>query len=179
MGLRKANAYSRRYARPYTRKSKVRSKSYIKTVPPMKIVKFHMGDTKSYESGKFKFILRIISKQNVQMRDNALEACRQGILRDLEKNLPGNYYLGIKKYPHHILRENRMYSGGSKGERVNTGMQQSFGTAIGRAAFIKKDEEIFVIAFTEKKFLPIIRKTLEKIKPKMCCATKVVFEEKK
>jgi len=46
MALRKGSAYSKRYARPYTRKSKKRSKSYIKTVPNSRIVKFQMGDTK-------------------------------------------------------------------------------------------------------------------------------------
>jgi large subunit ribosomal protein L10e len=179
MGLRNARAYSRKYARPYTRKSKVKSKSYIKTVPPMKIVKFHMGDIKSYENGRFKFILTVISKQKVQIRDNAIEACRQGILKDLEENLPGGYYFGIKKYPHHILRENRVFSGGSKGERVNTGMQMSFGSAIGRAAFVAEGEAIYVIAFADKKFLGVIRNAIRKIQPKMCCATKISLEEKK
>jgi large subunit ribosomal protein L10e len=179
MGLRNARAYSRKYARPYTRKSKVKSKSYIKTVPPMKIIKFHMGDGHAYESGKLRFIITVISKQRVQIRDNALEACRQGILKDLDEYLPGQYYFDIKKFPHHILRENRVYSGGSKGERVNTGMQMSFGSAIGRAAFVKAGEAVFVIAFSDKKYLPAVRKAISKITPKMCCSTKITFEEKK
>ena len=43
--LRKANAYSKRIVVPFTRVSKRRQKSYIKVVPPQKIVKFTMGKT--------------------------------------------------------------------------------------------------------------------------------------
>ena len=179
MGLRKACAYSKKYARPYTRKSKKRSKSYIKTIPPQKIVKFDMGDTKAFQSGRYGFVLRLVSKEKVMVRDNALEACRQAIHKDLEINIPGAYYFGIKKYPHHILRENRMYSGGSKGERVNTGMKESFGTIIGRAAFIDPGDVIFVVAFAEKKSVSMARKAFAKIKPKLACSSKVVLEEKK
>ena len=44
MALRKASAYTKHYTRPYTRRSSVRSKSYIKTIPPQKIVRFNMGN---------------------------------------------------------------------------------------------------------------------------------------
>lgn len=179
MALRKACAYSKKYARPYTRKSKKRNKSYVKTIPQQKIVKFNMGNTKAFSKGRYTFILKIVSKEKVMIRDNAIEACRQVVNKDLEKNSPEAYYFSIKKYPHHILRENRMYSGGSKGERVNTGMQQSFGTVIGRAAFINPGDTIFLVAFAEKKFIPMVRKALRKIKPKLACATKTVLERKK
>lgn len=178
MGLRKACAYSKKYARPYTRKSKVRSKSYIKTIPPQKVVKFDMGNVKEFKKGGFKFILKAVSREKVMIRDNALEACRQVIHKDLEKAIPGSYYFGVRKYPHHILRENRMYSGGSKGERVNTGMQGSFGSAVGRAAFVDAGEEIFIVAFSEKKNIPIIRNALNKIKPKLPGGGKIILEQK-
>jgi len=179
MALRKACAYSKKYARPYTRKSKKRSKSYVKTIPHQKIVKFDMGNTKAFEAGRFPFILKLVSKEKVMIRDNSLEACRQVIIKDLERNLPGAYYFSIRKFPHHILRENRMYSGGSKGERVNTGMKQSFGNIIGRAAFVNLGDIIFLVAFTEKKFIPIVRKALGKVKPKFPGSSKTVLERKK
>jgi len=179
MGLRNAKAYSKKYARPYTRKSKKKSKNYIKTIPSNKIIKFNMGDTKGYQKGKYRFILRLVSRENAQARDNSLEACRQTILKDLEQNLPGNYYFSIRKYPHHILRENRMYSGGSKGERVNTGMSGSFGSTVGRAAFIEKGEDVFLVAFADKKFTAVVRKALEKAKPKLPCSSNILFEERK
>lgn len=179
MGLRKACAYSRKYARPYTRKSKVKSKNYIKTIPPQKVVKFQMGNIPAFQQGRYKVILKLVSRQNVMARDNAIEAARQVVHHDLEESLPGAYYFTVKKYPHHILRENRVFSGGSKGERVNTGMQMSFGSAIGRAAFIEAGEIVFLVAFTEKKSIPMARKALEKIKSKLPCATSIILEVKK
>ena len=178
MGLRKALSYSKKYARPFTRKSKVQSKSYIKTVPPQKIVKFFMGNIKAYEKGSYTFILKIVSKEKVLLRDNALEACRQVINRELEQLLLGAFFFAVRKYPHHILRENKMYSGGSKGERVNTGMKQSYGSAMGRAAFVNSEDVIFEIAFPEKKSIVEIRDILRKIKPKLACSVKIVFERK-
>ena len=179
MGLRNARAYSKRYARPYTRNSKVKSKAYIKTIPHNKIVKCMIGNINGYQQGKLPYVLKLLSKEDIQLRDNAIEACRQVILKELDGGAVSNYYFAVRRYPHHILRENRMFSGGSKGERVNQGMQQSFGSAIGRAAMVKEGEDIFLIAFSDKKFLNIVREAFRKVKPKLACATKVVFEEKK
>ena len=179
MTLRKASSYSKKKARPYTRTSSKKSKSYIKTIPQQKVVKFQMGNINAFQKGAYTFILKLIAKESVMARDNAIEASRQVIHKDLETNLPGAYYFSVKKYPHHILRENRMYSGGSKGERVNQGMQQAFGTTMGRAAFIEQGEEIFFVAFAEKKSIPMARKAMEKIKSKLPCATKIVLERLK
>ena len=178
MGLRNAKAYSKKYARPYTRKSRIKSKAYIKTIPPQKIVKFYMGNINAFEKGTYTFILRLVSRENVMVRDNAIEASRQVIHKDLENLLPVAYFFAIKKYPHHILRENKMYSGGSKGERVNQGMQQAFGAATGRAAFVSPGETIFLVAFAEKKSISPVRAILDKIRPKLPCATKIVLERK-
>ena len=51
-GLRKATAYSKKKVVPFTRVSKKRQKSYIKTVPPQKIVKFQMVKPKLFNDGK-------------------------------------------------------------------------------------------------------------------------------
>ena len=74
--LRKAGAYSKKYARPNTRTSKKRAKAFIKTIPPLKVVKFNMGKKKKYDDKEFDVILRIISEDKVQIRDNNLEASR-------------------------------------------------------------------------------------------------------
>ena len=103
-GLRKAGAYSKRYARPYTRKSKKRSKSYIKTVPVSKVVKLKMGDLKGFEKGKFPTILKILTKEKCQIRDNSIEAVRQFLNRFLTETCVKDFYFEVKIYPHHILR---------------------------------------------------------------------------
>jgi len=57
--LRKANAYSKRKVTPYTRVSKKRQKSFIKTVPPQKIVKFEMGKPSLIRDGKLLHVLKL------------------------------------------------------------------------------------------------------------------------
>ena len=83
--LRKAAAYSKKKVRPYTRKSRDKSKAYIKVVPQNKIVKYNLGDPKAFEEGKFKYILRLVSDERVQIRDNALEAGRLVLNKVLER----------------------------------------------------------------------------------------------
>ncbi len=163
--LRKAGSYSNRYARPYTRKSKVKSKSYIKTIPPQKIVKFFMGNRKLFEEGKFPIIISIIAERQVQIRDNSLEACRQYVNKQLENNV-GQFYFSVKVAPHHILRENKMLTGAGA-DRMQTGMQLSFGKAIGRAALVPPGKEIFTIAVETEKAATEARRILETIKAKL------------
>jgi len=178
MGLRKAGAYSKKKVRPYTRKSKSRAKSYIKTIPQPKIVKFIMGNTKAFEQDKYKRVYKLICQEKVQIRDNAIEACRQLVNKDLSKNLAGIYYFVIKIHPHHILRENKMLTGAGS-DRMQTGMQKSFGKTMGRAAIVKKDAEIFVVGVNSEKGEKIARQALGKAKAKLPCKTKIVFEKHK
>lgn len=178
MALRKASSYSKFNARPYTRKSAVKSKSYIKTVPPQKVVKLHMGNIQAFEQGKFPIVIQLISLQKVQMRDNAIEAARQSIHKDLETGFLGQYYFAVKVYPHHILRENKMLTGAGA-DRMQTGMTQSFGATIGRAAFIKPNQTVFVIAVNSEKALRATRVSIDKIKAKLPCRTRIIVEKKK
>jgi large subunit ribosomal protein L10e len=177
MALRKASAYSKKYARPYTRKSRKKGKSYIKTVPQQKIVKFQMGSLKKFEKGLYKYTLILESKENVQIRDNALESIRQFVHKNLDKELTGNYYLGIKVFPHHIIRENKALTGAGA-DRMQTGMQKSFGTTIGRSAIVKKGKEILVIGVSTEKSARFAREVLHKIKPKLPCTTRIITEKK-
>jgi len=175
--LRKASSYTKMKARPYTRVSKVKAKSYIKTVPPKKLVKMRMGKLNLYEQGQFKFILKLISKENVQLRDNALEAARQFLNNKLEKLAKDSFYLEVKVVPHHILRENKMLTGAGS-DRMQTGMQLSFGKTIGRAALVKENQELFLIAVGNEKNMKISQNLLQKIKAKLPCSTKIVMSRK-
>ncbi len=60
MALRKAICYSKKYTTPYTRKSKVKQKSYIKAVPSTKVTKLRMGDLVGYKNGKYNIILDML-----------------------------------------------------------------------------------------------------------------------
>ncbi|MEM3113095.1 MAG: 50S ribosomal protein L16 [Candidatus Pacearchaeota archaeon] len=171
--LRKARAYSKKYARPYTRISKKKSKSFIKTVPQTKIVKYNIGNKKAFDEKKFNTIVSLISEENVQIRDNALEASRQAIARELDKNIPGQYYFEVRIYPHHILRENKMLTGAGA-DRMQTGMTQSFGKTIGRAALVKPGQEIFIIATSGNKQIKLSRTLFSSVKSKLPCKTKII-----
>lgn len=177
MALRKALSYSKKRTRPYTRKSKVKSKSYIKTIPQQKIVKFRMGDIKGYESGKLKNIVKLVSGEKILIRDNALEASRQYVHRQLENELVGEYYFEVKVFPHHILRENKALTGAGA-DRMQTGMQKSFGKTMGRAAMVKKGQAIFLVAIFHERSRTMVNGILSKIKAKLPCSTRLAFEKR-
>lgn len=168
MALRKGSAYTKKYARPYTRKSKVRKKSYIRTIPNSKIVKFKMGDLKGYDSKQYPISIAVLSKENVQVRDNALEAVRQYLNRFLQTKIGKEFYLELKVYPHHILRENKMLTGAGA-DRMQTGMSRAFGKAGGRAAFIKSGQIIFIVGVKTPKQETEARKLIRSIKARLPC----------
>ena len=174
MGLRKGSSYSKRKVVPYTRKSKKKSRSYVKTVPPVSIIKYSMGKERLYDEGKLPIGLTMVAAEQVQIRDSALESCRQFINKKLDKNFNGQYYFKIHPYPHHMQRENKMFSGGSKGERVNTGMQLAFGKTTDRAAIVKPGDPIFFIAVSSKKAESFARTLLKNVKTKLPGRTKII-----
>ncbi len=175
MGLRKGHCYSKVNKLPYTRKSKVKSKSYIKTVPAMKIAKFVMGDVKGFFNKKYPFVVSLIAVDPVQIRDNAIEASRQLIHRHLEKKFKGSFYFAVSAYPHNVLRENKMLTGAGA-DRMQTGMQLSFGKPVGVAARIKAGGKIFTIACNEG-MVPVVRKILSKVKPKLPGKKSIMVEK--
>lgn len=174
--LRKANAYSKRKVVPFTRISKKKNKAYIKTVPPQKIVKFTMGNENLINQGKLPHTLTVISEDNVQVRHNALEACRQFVNKKLENEFPGNYVFKVLPFPHHIQRENKMLTGAGA-DRMQTGMQLSFGKAVGKSAILKPGSKIFFIAVANEKALRFARETFKQIKSKLPCRTRIVYKK--
>ena len=172
--LRKASSYSKKKARPFTRTSKNRKNAYIKVNPHNKITKYNMGDLKSFEQGKHKFIVRMVAEEKAQIRDNALEACRTFLNKMLEKDVPGQFYFGIKVFPHHILRENKT-AAGAGADRLSSGMKHSYGIIIGRAAMVNPGKDVLVVTSTNENAARIAKKHMEKIKTKLPCKAKIVF----
>ena len=173
MALRKGSAYSKRYARPYTRVSKKRAKSYIKAVPNSKIVKFKMGDQKGFDAGEYPIQLHMISKENCQIRDNSIEAIRQFLNRFLQVKVGKEFYLEVKPFPHHILRENKMLTGAGA-DRMQTGMSRSFGKTMGRAALIKPGQVLYIIGVKTTKGESEARKLIKSIKARIACKTSIL-----
>lgn len=143
--LRKWVAY-RKLERPYTRFSKFRKKGFVKSRPGKKIIKFDMGDLEN-RGTNFPICLKMISKDDAQVRTNAIEAARISILRRIEKKYGRfGFYFRLKAVPHQVIRENPL-AAGAGADRLSTGMKHSFGKTIGTAAQVKKGSvvlEVFV-----------------------------------
>jgi large subunit ribosomal protein L10e len=174
--LRKASSYSKKKVRPYTRKSGKRKKAFIKTVPASKIVKFQMGSSADFRKGKHKYLVRFVCSEKVQIRDNALEACRTLLNKHLDKHIQGQYFFAIKVYPHHILRENKT-AAGAGADRLSSGMKHSFGVTMGRAAIVNPGTEVFFISVSNERTARVAREAISKAKPKIPCKGRVVTEK--
>ena len=177
MAVRKALAYSKRYARPYTRVSRAKGKSYIKAVPHNKVVKFTMGNPQAYNEGKLPFVLHLNSKESAQVRDLAIEAARQVLTKTLDAQLLNLYYLEVKVHPHHILRNNKA-AAGAGADRMSTGMSRAFGDVEGRAAKVPAGKDIFVIHCADENGAKKVRVALNMAKSKLPCATGILFEKR-
>ena len=176
MAVRKARAYSKIHMRAFTRKSSVKAKNYIKTVPPQKVVRFKMGAIRDYNEGKFKSIMMLSNgdHQTVYVRDLAIEAARQYVNKILDTDLPGQTYFEVKAYPHQILRENKMLTGAGA-DRMSTGMQLSFGATTNRAAVVKAQHPLFLVGYNGEKARKIIYDALSRVKAKLPFHGRVVM----
>lgn len=174
MAIRKSTSYSKMKVTPYTRTSKKKKRAYIKTVPPQKIVKFSMGNENLVSSGKLPHVLTVVSLDNIQIRNNALEACRQYMNKKMDKVLAGNYFFRVVPYPHHIQRENRMLTGAGA-DRMQTGMQLSFGKTIAKASLVKKGKPIFYFGLPTEKSVVQTREWIREVKAKLPCKIRVDY----
>lgn len=139
-----------------------------------------MGNIKGFDNGEFPTQIHIISKENCQVRDNSIEAVRQYLNRFLQTKGGEEFYLEVKIYPHHILRENKMLTGAGS-DRMQTGMSQSFGKNIGRAAFVKPNQVIFIVGVKTPKQEIKARKLIQAVKTRLPCkiTTKTIRAELK
>ncbi len=136
--LRKFSAYQR-LERPYTRISKYTKKNFVRGgFPSLKITKFDMGNVQKEYGAKV--VLNVCRETNI--RQNSLEAARLVSNRYLEKTLGTNFYLKLKVYPFHVLRENPL-AAGAGADRMSTGMQKAYGKTMGCAARVKGGQTIF------------------------------------
>jgi large subunit ribosomal protein L10e len=165
--LRKFAAYQK-IERPYTRTSKYKKKSYIKARPHSVLVRFNHGDV----NGKFEKTFYLLAQKDIQIRQNALEAARQTSNRVLEKLGKNAYFMRIRKYPFHILRENPLASGAGA-DRMSTGMKMSFGKPIGTAAQVHVGDILFEVRVLEKD-IKSAKLALQRASKKLPCSCRIV-----
>ncbi len=170
---RRACAY-RATERPYTRFSKYKKMSFVKAKPVCRIVRFNGGSPKK----KFAYTLKLITKSELQIRDNAFESARLTSNRLLEGTLgKGGFRMKLLPYPHHILRENPL-AAGAGADRMSTGMKCSFGKIVGIAAQLKKGQTIFTLE-VNKPNLDTAKLALKRASHKLPCKCGIEILENK
>ena len=164
MGLRPAKCY-RRLKRAYCRTAnKVVRKNFIGATPGLKVRQFNMGNPER----QFSHVMDLIAGDDILIRDNAIEAARIAVTKELTKKLKKEgFFLKIRIYPFHILRENKLAQGAGA-DRVSTGMSHCFGKAIGRSARVKKGKVLFSVLIDEKD-LNVAKEALNKTKSRFPC----------
>ena len=133
-----------------------------------------MGD----QQKNYQYSLHLISKEDLQIRANAIESARQTSNKVLEDSLgKTGYFFQLRKYPHHILRENPLASGAGA-DRMSTGMAGAFGNPIGHAAQVRRGEVLFTIK-TDKQNLALATKALKRASYKLPKSCTIIVEENK
>ena len=146
MGLRPAHTCRGIGKVSWTRFSKKKPrKSYVKALPHNAVQIFNMGDA----GKKYEMEIELVARDNVQLRDSAIEAARQAANKYLEKQLPAGYYFKVLIFPHNVIRENKMIVGAGA-DRLQKGMRKAFGRPSDRAARVKADQKVFAIRMMKK-----------------------------
>jgi ribosomal protein L16/L10AE len=60
---------------------------------------------------------------------------------------------------------------------LSTGMTQSFGVAIGRAALVPAGKELFLISCKSERVARIAKDVLGMVKSKIPCKSKIIFQK--
>lgn len=127
--------------RAYTRVSKYKKLSYVKSSLGTKIVQFNSGNV----HGNFNASVKVLASRDIILRDNAMEAARVAANKILSTKLSDEgFLLIVKQYPHHFIREHKLASV-AQADRFWMGMSLSFGKIAGRAVRVKTGSELFEI----------------------------------
>ncbi len=123
---------------PYTRRE------YITGIPGSKIAQHKMGNADT-DPEDYPVQISLEVEEEVQLRHGSMEAARLSANRHMLKEVgQENYKMILRKFPHHVIRENKQATGAGA-DRVSDGMRQAFGKIVGTAARIQNDERIFTV----------------------------------
>ncbi len=144
MGEKLGKMYRKPKKKAYTRKE------YMEGVPGNKIVAFDMGNKE--EKDEFNVEVSLLAEEECQITHNSLESARIACNSYLNNEL-GNkkYFLKLRVYPHHVLRENKMATGAGA-DRVQDGMRLAFGNPIGTAARVDRGQRLFTAKVDEENY---------------------------
>jgi len=171
MPARPGRCYRQLESPPYTRLE------YIHGAPMVQIPKFDMGATSERERQKFDVVVKLVAKEQGQIRAQALEAARQISYKYLTKSVgEQNFFMRLTKYPHHVLRENKMLAMAGA-DRLQEGMRLAFGSPVGRAARVFKGDTVMFIE-TFNTYLEHAKEALKRAASKISIPCRIVVESK-
>lgn len=171
MGLRPAKTIRDPDKVAWTRYSRSKPRrSYIKAMPHKDLHQFRMGtDRPDYD-----LVMHLRAEEAVILRDNAIESARLTANKHLENNMAGNYFLVVRVYPHHVIRENKMIAGAGA-DRLQKGMRKSFGRPSDLAARLTKGTMLFSVR-TYKANTPHVLTALGRAKRKISGKFSIITE---
>ncbi len=161
---------SQAYARYSVKKPK---KNYIRALPRTSLLIFNMGADKP----EYDLTLRLVSKQQVQLRSNALEAARQSANKYLEREAPMAYYLRVVPYPHNVIREKK-FATGAGADRISQGMTLAFGKPTAVAARVSEGQTVMELKLASAN-KTVAREALRRASTKLSGLYSVYMEARK
>jgi len=167
MPMRPGRCYSHITSQPYTRRE------YIHGAPQPKISKFTAGTPSLKDSYEVK--VSLVALERGQIRSEALEAARVAASKYLSTNVgDANYFMVVKKYPHQVIRENKMMAFAGA-DRLQDGMRLSFGTPIGVAAIVEPGDAIIEV-YGRASDLDKIKEALRRAASKLPHSTRIFVQ---
>jgi len=151
--------------RPYTRAD------YIAGAPQPRIAKYTHGKY----SDDYEYELLLVAREDMQIRDVALEAARIALTKRLSSALGSEgFYAELKAHPHHVLRENKMIFG-AHADRLQEGMRRAFGKPVGRAARVSSGSPVFRVLVNENG-LQVAKEALDLASKKLPKSYRIVIK---
>jgi large subunit ribosomal protein L10e len=154
---------------PYTRRE------YVTGIPGSKVAQHNMGNLQT-NPDDYPVHIHLNVEEECQLRHDALEASRLSANRLLLKEIgKENYKMVLRKFPHHVLRENKQATGAGA-DRVSDGMRQAFGKPVGTAARINANETIFTV-YCQPEDAEMVKEAFRRSYNKLSPPCRVVVEK--
>jgi large subunit ribosomal protein L10e len=144
-------------------------KEYMGGVPSVRIAQFTAGTYKKYS-----YRLSLNAVEACQIRDSALEAARIAVVKQMSAKAGQEYFMQIKCYPHHVLREHKTATGAGA-DRVSSGMRAAFGKAVGYAVRVKIGQCVMCVE-TNAEYVETAKKALKRASMKFPTPCRIVIE---
>ena len=149
-------------------------REYITGIPGSKIAQHTMGDLEA-DPEDYPVQISLEVEEECQIRHGALESARLSANRTLLKRVgEGEYKMILRKFPHHVLRENKQATGAGA-DRVSDGMRQAFGKPVGTAARVSAGDRIFT-AYCDVEDAQAVKEGLRRAYNKMSPPCRIVVE---